>query len=229
ATKQTVNLLTINHKIVNIGMLGTLWGTKKAHPGKTSFDQLAKLYPGIKIGYTCALDFGHVAILKKGKFVTVFATSNNTPPTAAFGQINIVDFSKTGYAQVEKGQGLNTRSECDPKNRQQPSINGGDPNGGGTTSPGGTTPVKPQYTVAGDFSGDGDGEVTASSTASDANCRSSSCTVYSGSPVTLTAKALSGSHFTGWSGDCSGTDPVFSFESVDADKSCKALFALDNP
>ena len=80
--KQAVDILTISHKIVNIGMLGTLWGTKKAHPGKTTFEQLAKLYPGIKIGYTCALDFGHVAILKKGKHVTVFATSNNTPPTA---------------------------------------------------------------------------------------------------------------------------------------------------
>jgi hypothetical protein len=124
SNKQTVNVFTISHKIANIGMLGTLWGTKRAKPGKTTFDQLKRLYSGIKIGYTCALDFGHVAYIKKGSAVTVFATSNNTPSTAAFSQINIIDFSKTGFAQVQKGQGLQTRPECDPKNRQQQPVGG---------------------------------------------------------------------------------------------------------
>jgi hypothetical protein len=128
ANQQSVNVNTVNHKIVNIGMLGTLWGTKKAKPGKTTFDQLAQLYPGITIGYTCALDFGHVGILKKGKFRTVFATSNNTPPSAPFAQINILDFSKTGYANVTPGAGLDIRDQCDPKNQTQtggPFGNGG--------------------------------------------------------------------------------------------------------
>ena len=222
---QIVNVFTVSHKIVSIGMMGTLWGTKKAKPGKTSYDQMAKLYPGIKIGYTCALDFGHVAILKKGKLVTVFATSNRTPSTAAFSQITILDYSKTGFGQIDKGTGLETRTECDPKN--QPAPGAGAPGGG--SNPGGTTPVRPQYTVFGSARGGGDGSVTATSSASDAQCSSSSCRVYTGSPVTLTASALSGSHFTGWTGDCSGTNSAFSFASVDADKSCTATFELDTP
>src|SRR3954453_16441069 len=137
ANQQDVGVHTVGHKIVDIAMLGTLWGTKKAKPGKTTFDQLAKLYPGIKIGYTCALDFGHVAILKKGKHVTVFATSNNTPPTATFSQINVLDFSKTGYAEIQPGTGLEPRTECDPKTRPAP---GPPMSGGGDPTPTPTTP-----------------------------------------------------------------------------------------
>jgi hypothetical protein len=55
---------------------------------------------------------------------------------------------------------------------------------------------------------------------------SSSCTVLQGDHVTVTASPDPGSHFVGWSGDCSGSNLTFDFASVDRpDKACHATFA----
>jgi hypothetical protein len=57
-------------------------------------------------------------------------------------------------------------------------------------------------------------------------CTGASCQVNPGDDVTLTASPDSGFMFDQWTGDCSGTDPVFTFTSLDSpDKACQASFA----
>jgi hypothetical protein len=57
-------------------------------------------------------------------------------------------------------------------------------------------------------------------------CAGTGCLVNPGDDVTLTASPDSGYMFDQWSGDCSGTDPVFTFTAIASpDKDCQASFA----
>ncbi|MBI3778136.1 MAG: hypothetical protein HY274_04365, partial [Gammaproteobacteria bacterium] len=77
-------------------------------------------------------------------------------------------------------------------------------------------------------SGSGSGTVTSTSSptqSTQVNCGSTCAVAFLQSTVvTLTATAASGSEFTGWSGDCSGTSTVVAV-TMDAAKSCTAGFA----
>jgi hypothetical protein len=57
-------------------------------------------------------------------------------------------------------------------------------------------------------------------------CTGGGCVVNPGDDVTLTASPDTGFMFDHWSGDCSGTDPIFTFNSIASpDKVCHASFA----
>lgn len=57
-------------------------------------------------------------------------------------------------------------------------------------------------------------------------CTGGTCEVNPGDDVTLTATPDSGYMFDQWTGDCSGTDPVFTFSAIASpDKDCHASFA----
>lgn len=68
------------------------------------------------------------------------------------------------------------------------------------------TPTSSTYTITLTKSGNGDGTVT--STPTGISCGTGCAVSYpTGTLVTLTAAAASGSRFVGWSGGCSGTGP----------------------
>jgi hypothetical protein len=72
----------------------------------------------------------------------------------------------------------------------------------------------------------GIGKVTATGTGNPVcvNGNPSSCTVDSGGSVTLTANPGSNGVFTGWAGDCAGTNPIVTLANVTAPKNCTAGF-----
>ncbi len=85
--------------------------------------------------------------------------------------------------------------------------------------------IAPLQGVTATRAGNGSGTVTA--TAGGLNCPGT-CTVdvAAFSDITLTATAASGSTFSGWSGDCSGTTAAFSFTNIIAAKACTATFLM---
>ena len=83
------------------------------------------------------------------------------------------------------------------------------------------------YTLSVSTSGDGSGAVTSSPAGID--CGVDCNEDYAADTlVTLTAAPNAGSEFTGWSGSCSGTNPVTDV-TVNSVKSCDAAFAIDAP
>jgi hypothetical protein len=72
-----------------------------------------------------------------------------------------------------------------------------------------------------------DAEVLAVSSSSGANCGRGSCSLDIGGTVTLTAPALPGRTFRGWSGDpsCAGSERVLVLASVSDSKNCSAVYA----
>jgi Divergent InlB B-repeat domain len=73
----------------------------------------------------------------------------------------------------------------------------------------------------------GNGSVTGTGGIS---CVDSSCVVSesSGTTLSLMAVAAAGSHFTGWTGDCTGTTNPCTLSSIIAAKNVTAMFVLDN-
>jgi hypothetical protein len=214
---QLVSITVVGGKIVSIKPFGSLWKTSKgAQASKTTFGQLKKIYKGAKEGNTCALDFGHYIETGSGAKVTQFAGSYRSTDKDTFLYITIYNSKKT--SDDHAGVGGRPKSRTCNTGTQQP--------GGGGTTPGGgdTTPTATTYIVSGRTSGSGFGSIAASSGSEGADCSRSSCIVKPGSSVTLTATVESGSNFTGWSGDCSGTATTVTIDNVQGDKSCIATF-----
>jgi len=85
-------------------------------------------------------------------------------------------------------------------------------------------PPVPQYTLTVTKSGTGTGTVTSSPEG--ISCGADCSEAYTaGTTVTLTATPDTDSVFSGWSGDCSGTDPAVTVI-VDGEKSCIATFSF---
>jgi hypothetical protein len=82
-----------------------------------------------------------------------------------------------------------------------------------------------RLTVAGAVSG-ASGAVTATSPDPGAVCAGASCTIQSGGSVTLSAPAIPGFRFAGWTGGggCSGTSPVVQLTNVTISLSCTATY-----
>lgn len=216
----SITLVLKSRKLIAIRMLGSAWKTSKgARPRKTTFNQLKGMYPGLRIGWNCALDFGHFALLKRGKAITVFAAANRTGNDASYDYTWILTAAATVAGQRQDA-GLTDRAECHPGAAPAPAppvSGGGEPPPPQPTPP----PTVTRYDVSGTAS---DGTVTASSTSPNASCSGGGCVVDAGSDVTLEATADPGFTFESWTGDCSGTDPVFTFASVDGDRFCTARF-----
>ncbi|HEX5657386.1 MAG TPA: hypothetical protein VFX59_09325, partial [Polyangiales bacterium] len=79
-----------------------------------------------------------------------------------------------------------------------------------------------RFTVTGD-PGAG-GAVVATSNAGD--CAGNACTVNYGGAVSLAAVPATGFRFVGWSGACTGADPVFAVGNVTANVTCAAAFQV---
>jgi hypothetical protein len=83
-----------------------------------------------------------------------------------------------------------------------------------------------RVTVTGDAGAGGTVEVTAPDAPFSVCTDTTTCTVNSGDDVAVTATPDAGYTFYGWSGDCSGTDPIASLSSIAAPaKTCHATFA----
>lgn len=216
----SITLTLKSRKLIAIRMLGSAWKTSKgARPRKTTFNQLKRMYPGLRIGWYCALDFGHFALLKKGKAITVFSAQNATGNDKSYDYTWILSAAATVAGQRQDAS-IKDRAECHPGAAppSAPPTSGGDPPPTQPTTP---PPAVTRYDVSGTAS---NGAVTASSPSPNASCSGGGCVVDSGSEVTLQATSEPGFTFDGWSGDCSGLDPVFRFSSVDGDKFCTARF-----
>jgi hypothetical protein len=141
--------------------------------------------------------------------------SCGTVCTAKFASGTLVHLSATdasGYFQVDwTGGGCSGRAACDVVLNSDTSVVAG---------------FLQRVTVTAD-AGAGGTVAAAAPTAPFALCTATTtCTVNSGDDVTVTATPDAGYSFYGWSGDCSGTDPVSSFSSIAAPgKACHATFA----
>jgi uncharacterized repeat protein (TIGR02543 family) len=83
-----------------------------------------------------------------------------------------------------------------------------------------------RVTVTADAGAGGTVEVTAPDAPFSVCTDATTCTVNSGDDVAVTATPDAGYTFYGWTGDCSGTDPVASLSSIAAPgKDCHATFA----
>jgi hypothetical protein len=215
---QSVSIILVGGKIVSINPFGRLWKTSKgAQASKTTFGQLKKIYKGATEGNTCALDFGHYVETGSGAKVTQFAGNYRSTDKDTFLYISIYNSKKTSHDQI----GVPGRPKSKTCNTTTPPGGGG----GGGGFPGGGGETEPtSYAVTGRTAGSGFGAVDASSSSAGASCGRGSCAVKAGSSVTLTATAESGSKFTGWSGDCSGTAAAVTIDNVQSDKNCTATF-----
>jgi uncharacterized repeat protein (TIGR02543 family) len=83
-----------------------------------------------------------------------------------------------------------------------------------------TFQVIPKYTLTVSKTGTGAGSITGTGISCGSDCTEN---VVANTPVTLTATATTGSSFTGWTGDCTGTNTTVTV-TMDQAKSCTATF-----
>lgn len=83
-----------------------------------------------------------------------------------------------------------------------------------------------RFVVRGTSAPNEGGSVAASSSAADAQCNGSACTLDRGGQVTLTAAPTGSFRFTGWSGGgaCTGASPTISVDDVQGNVTCQANF-----
>jgi hypothetical protein len=141
--------------------------------------------------------------------------SCGTVCTAKFAPGTLVHLSATeaaGYFQVDwTGGGCSGRGACDLVLNSDTSVVAG---------------FLERVIVTGDAGSGGTVAVSAPGAPFGVCTDATTCTVNSGDDATLTAAAASGYTFYEWSGDCSGTDPVFTLSSIAAPaKECHAGFA----
>jgi hypothetical protein len=141
--------------------------------------------------------------------------SCGTVCTARFAPGTPVHLSATdasGYFQVDwTGGGCSGRAACDLVLNSDTSV---------------VADFLERVTVTADAGAGGTVEVTAPTAPFGVCTDATTCTVNTGDDVALTATPDAGYSFYGWSGDCSGTDPVSSISSIAAPgKTCHAIFA----
>jgi len=85
----------------------------------------------------------------------------------------------------------------------------------------------PTHTLSANLAGDGAGSVISDPSGIDCGEEVTDCSAvfYEGDPVTLTASAITGSTFAGWSGSCSGTAPTC-VVTMDMTRSVTATFDM---
>ncbi len=141
--------------------------------------------------------------------------SCGTVCTAKFDPGTLVHLSATdasGYFQDDwTGGGCSGRGGCDLLLKSDTSVVAG---------------FLERVTVTADAGAGGTVEVTAPGAPFGVCTDATTCTVNPGDDVAVTATPGGGYSFYEWSGDCSGTDPVFSFSSIAAPgRTCHAGFA----
>ncbi len=141
--------------------------------------------------------------------------SCGTVCTAKFAPGTLVHLSATdasGYFQVGwTGGGCSGRGACEVILNSDMSVVAG---------------FLQRVTVTADAGAGGTVEVTAPDAPFGVCTDATTCTVNSGDDVAVTATPDAGYSFYGWTGDCSGTDPVSSLSAIASPgKACHATFA----